>query len=467
MERDDGIRDRYRSWGGPSVPGQRALLIKEREAPLPDVCGQTMLPFGNGRSYGDSCLNDGGVLLDCRGLNRFIGFDQQQGTIACEAGVLLADILDLTVPAGWFLAVTPGTKFVTVGGAIANDVHGKNHHRMGTFGRHVTRLELLRSDGRRLLCSRDAYPEWFAATVAGMGLTGLITWAEFQLLPIGGSAIDQETVRFSSLRDFPALARESDKAFDYSVAWIDSLATGTALGRGLLMRGNHATANLAHKRARQPHFSLPFRPPVPLINRATLRLFNALYYRKQRQVRRRALVPYDSFFYPLDSIAHWNRLYGPGGLYQHQCVLPMADGLAAVQEMLERTQAAGIGSFLTVLKLFGELPSPGLLSFPRPGLSLTLDFANSGAQALALLDDLDLVVRQAGGRVCPYKDGRMSAEVFQASFPQWRAMAPFIDPKFSSSFWRRVTRDAPPAIAAGTFEKSNAATPADRPAVRA
>lgn len=398
------------------------------------------MPYGNGRSYGDSCLNDGGILLDCRGLDRVIAFDPGTGIAKCEAGVLLSQLLELAVPHGWFLPVTPGTKFVTVGGAIANDVHGKNHHRRGTFGCHVRAFELLRSDGERRVCAPNENAQWFRATIGGLGLTGVITWAELQLMPISSDQIDEETIRFGSLDEFVDLARESDATNEYSVAWVDSLAAGDRLGRGLFIRGSHAMGSRATLNARtRSDLCVPFVPPMALINRASLRIFNALYYRKQLRARRRRLVHYEPFFYPLDRIAAWNRMYGPGGLLQHQSVIPHAGGVDVVREMLERTVKAGFGSFLTVLKMFGNVASPGLLSFPRPGLTLTLDFPIKGAATFQLLDELDVLTRAANGVVYPAKDGRMRAASFQAFFPQWREFLPFVDRNFSSSFWRRVT----------------------------
>lgn len=441
-------RDTYQSWGRLPFDRQTAIEVADRSASLPHIEGKTFLPYGNGRSYGDSCLNEGGVLLDCRGLNRVIAFDSEQGVLRCEAGMLISDILEMIVPAGWFLPVTPGTKFVTVGGAIANDVHGKNHHVRGTFGCHVRSFELLRTDGRRLSCSPRDNAEWFGATIGGLGLTGLITWAEIQLMPIGSAAIDQETIRFGSLDEFVALSEESDATFEYSVAWVDSLASGDALGRGLFIRGNHANdPDVSRPRRSQPRISVPFAMPVSLVNRASLTLFNAAYYRKQLRKAHCARVHYDPFFYPLDSIGGWNKLYGPSGMLQHQCLVPMDGGVETISRMLRHSQKAGMGSFLTVLKAFGDVPSPGLLSFPQPGLTLTLDFPNGGAKTRALLQDLDDMVRQVSGRVNPYKDASMSAESYQAFFPNWQQLIPFIDPAFSSSFWRRVTDAENPADA--------------------
>jgi FAD/FMN-containing dehydrogenase len=429
----------YASWG--RLPGRPhpARELFNRSAALPLGADDRALPFGNGRSYGDSCHSDG-VLLDTRALNAIIAFDATTGVLRCEPGLLLSDLFRVIVPAGWFVPVTPGTQFVTIGGAIANDVHGKNHHAKGTFGCHVRSFELLRSDGSRRVCSATAHGDLFSATIGGLGLTGLITWAEIQLIAIKSSSIDQEIIPFGRLDEFVALAQASDADFDYSVAWIDSLASGADLGRGLFIRGNHASEpGPLVAGAGKARLGVPLTPPLPLINRLTLTGFNALYWRQTMGRPKRTRIPYTPFFYPLDAINGWNKLYGPQGLLQHQSVVPAEGGIAVVRELIERTQRARIGSFLTVLKVFGDIPSPGLLSFPKPGLTLTLDFANTGREALRLLDGLDSATIAAGGRVNPYKDARMSAATFAASFPHHQTLTPFIDPAFSSRFWTRVT----------------------------
>jgi len=432
------VTQRYQSWGRyPRMP-QRAVPVRWRDAPLPEL--PACLPFGNGRSYGDSCLIDKGVLLDARGLDRFIAFDPATGVLRCEAGVLLAEILELSVPRGWFLPVTPGTRFVTLGGAIANDVHGKNHHGAGTFGRHVRCFELLRSDGQRLLCSPQQNVDWFAATIGGLGLTGLIGWAEIALKRIASPAIRMETIRFAGLDDFFALSAESDRDFEHTVAWVDCLAQHDALGRGLFMRGNHAPAlGVASPAPSKRRLRVPFELPVSLVNQTSLRLFNGLYYRKQIKKRVQAVTHYEPFFYPLDGVEDWNRIYGPRGFLQYQCVVPHGDGRAAIREILARIATAGCGSFLAVLKIFGNVTSPGWLSFPRPGVTLALDFPNHGETTLRLLAQLDEVVAEAGGAVYPAKDARLSATHFQQFFPRWQELNDYRDPRFSSLFWRRVT----------------------------
>jgi FAD/FMN-containing dehydrogenase len=431
----------YASWGRypRSEPAQAIPLHWRSESPFDRPIGPTVLPYGQGRSYGDACLNNGGVLLDTAGLSRFIAFDREHGVMRCEAGATFDDILATIVPAGWFLPVTPGTKFVSIGGAIAHDVHGKNHHRSGTFGCHVTRFELLRSSGERLLCSPTENPDYFRATIGGLGLTGLIVWAEFRLQPIRNPAIAMERVRFGSLDEFLDLSAESDQGFQYHAAWVDCLARGRDLGRGVLFRGNHA-AEGANARSKPPLARVPFDVPEAALNRLTMKAFNTAYYRSRLTARASATVHYDAFFYPLDRLLDWNRLYGKSGFVQYQCVIPERSSMRAQTiELLERIAAASTGSFLAVLKTFGGIPSPGMMSFPRPGITIALDFPFRGAPTLAFLDSLDSFVAACGGAVYPAKDARMSAASFSAFFPGHTAFSRLVDPKFSSSFWRRVT----------------------------
>ncbi len=430
----------YRSWGRyPPHQSHRVILLYNRHALLPPIkC--SLLAYGNGRSYGDSCLNANGVLLHTRGLDRFIAFNPTTGVIRAEAGVLLAEILDLVTPQGWFLPVTPGTRFVTLGGAIANDVHGKNHHRAGTFGNYVRRFELLRSDGLRLECTPTEHANEFQATIGGLGLTGLITWAEIQLRQIANPWIVQETIRFSNLEAFFALSAESDRDYEYTVAWLDCAAQGNALGRGLFMRGNHAPAGTMHRpNPSRQQWAIPVTPPVSLINGWNLRAFNAAYYHRQLSHRRRFISHYQPFFYPLDGIREWNRIYGSRGFLQYQCVIPSSQSHAAIQELLKRITASGMGSFLAVLKIFGAIQSPGWLSFPQTGATLALDFPNRGATTLALLENLDQIVSAANGRVYPAKDARLAGVCFRQQYPAWQQLQQYRDPQFSSSFWRRVT----------------------------
>ena len=434
---------RYESWGRFPTAKHEAIELRWRDEnlPLPNTAEQSALPYGNGRSYGDVCLNDGGLLFDCRGLDRFISFDSDTGILRCEAGVLLSEILALSVPRGWFLLVTPGTEFVTVGGAIANDVHGKNHHREGTFGCHIRQFELLRTDGTRLICSPQQNADWYAATIGGLGLTGVIVWAEIQLKPVHSAILEQETVRFGNLSDFFSLSDTSDKEYEYTAGWIDCLGRGGNLGRGLFTRANHVESGSGQPpRATRRRLSVPFDSPVALVNSWSIRLFNSLYYRTH-SITRKQKRHFADFLYPLDRIHHWNRIYGRSGFMQYQCVIPRQDATDAIAEMLLRISSARTGSFFSVIKMFGDRTSPGYLSFPQPGATLALDFPNRGTSTLRLLDELDSITRQAGGAVYAAKDSCMSAESFQAYYPQWRRLIPFVDPRLSSGFWRRVTTD--------------------------
>jgi len=428
----------YRSWGGLAARGSTILDARDW-LDAPHRPRRPLLTYGNGRSYGDSCLNDGGTLIDARSLDDILAFDRETGLITCGAGLMLDRLLEIAVPAGWFPPVTPGTAFVTVGGALANDVHGKNHHGAGTFGCHVRAFELARSDGQHLICAPDLNAELFAATIGGFGLTGLVTQVTLQLMPIASAEMAQEVLPFDNLARFFEIAAASDATHDYTVAWIDSLASGRHFGRGVFFRANHAPASDEPPPRMARSLPFPLKPPFPLINRVTLGAFNWLYRNSQPQGGSERRVPYRPFFYPLDRIHDWNRAYGPKGLRQFQCAVPRDGAPETVAEMLRQTLAAGEASFLTVLKLFGDKPSPGLMSFPMPGATLTLDFPNRGERTERLLARLDSLAIAAGGRVNPYKDARMSSATFAASFPRWRDFAAHIDPGFSSDLWRRVT----------------------------
>ncbi len=401
-----------------------------------------LLAHGCGRSYGDVALNDGGRLIDCRGLDRFIAFDRETGILTAEAGVRLADILSVICRpdadgSGWMLPVTPGTRYVTLGGAIANDVHGKNHHGFGTFGCHVVSLELARGDGSRLVCSADGNPELFAATIGGLGLTGLILSAKIRMRRVPGMAVEAQDIRFDCLADYFALAKESDADWEYTAAWIDCLARGRGLGRGIFSRARHAPGHGIEPPLLEPRRAMPFAPPVSLVTPSTVRLFNAAYWRKPLATARRA-GSYEKVLYPLDAIGRWNLVYGPRGFYQFQCVVPRDDMAAVLVELLDIVAASGQGSMLSVLKLFGDKVSPGMLSFPRLGATLALDFVNQGPPTLALLSRLERHVARAGGRLYAAKDALMTAETYRAGYPAINRFRGHIDPRFASGFAKRV-----------------------------
>lgn len=433
------LSDNPESWGRYPRCGSESRWLERVDAALPAVTGKKLLPFGLGRSYGDCCLNDGGVLLRTRTLNRILSFDRAKGVLRSEAGVSLDEILKVIVPAGWFLPVSPGTKYITLGGAIANDVHGKNHHVAGTFGCHVNQFELLRSDGQRLLCSKEENPEWFNATIGGLGLTGLITWGEIRLKPIQNAFISLETVKLRNLEDFLEVSAASDSTFEYTVAWFDGLASECNLGRGIFMRGNHAIdPSLNLEVHSDPGLQMPFDAPNFLLNNLSIKAFNFCYYHRQQRAVKKSKTHYNPFFYPLDSIGRWNRIYGKRGFFQYQCLIPFSAGREPVRKILSIISASNQGSFLGVIKTFGSVSSPGLISFPRPGITLALDFSNNGSRTLGLFRNLDRIVREARGRLYPAKDACMRAEDFRSFYPQWEEFGKFIDPAFSSSFVRRV-----------------------------
>lgn len=415
------------SWRG-DIDSSLTVLLGEYESAL---------PYGMGRSYGDSCLAASNNVFCLRGLNKFIDFNIETGTITAESGVTLGEILDVVIPHGWFLPVTPGTKFVTLGGAIANDVHGKNHHVRGTFGQHVESFELARSNGERVICRPSENSELFCGTIGGLGLTGLIVTATIRLIPIKSSKIVQKSMRFESLKQFMELSEKNDPEHEYSVAWVDCLAKGASLGRGIYTVGNHSLEgglNLSKKNK----LNVPITPPISAVNKITLKAFNSIYLAKHGMSDRRELIDYDPFFYPLDSIYNWNRIYGAKGFQQFQCVIPDLNAYDGISELLNTISQSGMGSFLAVLKRCGEQRSPGLISFPLSGISLALDFPQSNKLTDVLFPKLDSIVREAGGRLYPAKDAHMKKEDFKSFYPNWDKLQEIKDPKLTSKFWRRV-----------------------------
>ena len=434
------MSDLHTSFGLPHAGAQRVTdaadgigLLRSGKARA-----DSLLAYGNGRSYGDTCLNASGTLIDMRSADTLLSFDAQAGLIEAEAGLMLSDIIAYAAPSGWFPAVVPGTRFVTLGGAIANDVHGKNHHRRGTFGKHVESLRLARSDGTVVECSRTENVDLFSATIGGMGLTGLILSAKLRLMRVGSLDVEERVTRFGSLEEYLEIAADADLENEYAVAWIDQLARGKRQGRGLLLTGNHAGEGRLDGTTSRSMLAVPFRSPVNVLSRPFLKLFNEAYFRGKSRRSGPGLSSWASFFFPLDGVRNWNRLYGPRGLLQHQSVVPDAEAHRALPLLFKAARDAGHGSFLTVLKRFGDVASPGMLSFPRPGYTLTLDFPNRGPRTMALMAELDRITVEAGGAVNPYKDARMSAAVFRASFPDWRRVEALRDLAFVSDFWRRT-----------------------------
>jgi len=425
------------SWGRLSADQHEVVALSDPANVSSLVCGRQKLGIahGMGRSYGDVCLNPDGILWLTPRLDHFIAFDDSAGRLVCEAGVLLRDIQRLVIPRGWILPVTPGTQMVTVGGAIANDVHGKNHHVLGSFGDHVQRIKLLRTDGETIECDPQTRSDWFASTIGGLGLTGVIIEAEIQLRRVAGPWLDTETLPYANLDEFFRLADDSEADWEHTVSWIDCISGGG--GRGLFMRGNPIDAGQRPEPKGRKR-TMPLVPPVSLVNHLSLRPFNIAYYNLKKWQAGRSIAHYESFFYPLDNLLEWNRMYGPKGFFQYQSVVPREVGQNAVQAMLKEIARSGDGSFLAVLKTFGNRQPVGMLSFPQPGVTLALDFPNHGERTHKLFERLDAIVREAGGRIYLAKDARMPRDLFEAGYPRLNEFLKYRDPGISSGLSRRL-----------------------------
>ncbi|KPQ01357.1 FAD-binding oxidoreductase [Marinobacter sp. HL-58] len=424
------------SWGRLEAPLHYAVPLS-REKASEQISGPPFpgIAYGMGRSYGDICLNPRGTAWQTTDLNNFISFDDKSGLLRCEAGLLLKDIQKVVVPRGWMLPVTPGTQLITVGGAIANDVHGKNHHRFGTFGDHVQYLRLVRTDSQIVECSTTKNKDWLAATVGGMGLTGVVLEVEIKLRAVDGPWLETETLPYHSLEEFFELADSSEAHWENTVSWIDCL--GGRQGRGIFMRGNPTTASPDFP-PQSKQLNMPFVPPVSLINKLSLKPFNTAYFYLQTRKAGRGISHYQPFFYPLDNIRNWNRMYGPKGFYQYQSVIPRINGLDATRAMLDAIQRSGEGSFLAVLKTFGKRPAAGMMSFPMHGVTLALDFPNKGPHTHQLFKQLDAIVQEAGGRIYPAKDARMPKELFESGYSRLDEFLQYRDLGISSGLSRRL-----------------------------
>ena len=393
---------------------------------------------GLGRSYGDVCLTKNGTMLVATGINRLIEFDPEGGKIVAEAGITLDEILQLITQKGWFLPVVPGTRYITLGGAVANDIHGKNHHKVGSFGNFVKRFGLVRSNGEVLTCSEDLNKDLFHATIGGLGLTGVITWVEISLSPIKSKFIEISTERFEHIQDYWTVNRELEKDWEYTVAWIDCLSNKKKLGRGVFLSGKHTDEATSQINYKDRKITFPLEPPFSFVNSLTGNLANTLYYRVNSS-KKSSIKHYQPFMFPLDAVNKWNRLYGRRGFFQYQCVFPPKGSKYGTEEVLKVIRKSNQKSYLGVVKNFGDIESKGILSFTRPGTTLALDFPNKGEDTLNLFRKLDSIVGELKGALYPAKDARMSGEMFRASFPRYEEFSKFIDPKFSSSFWERVS----------------------------
>ena len=439
-----GLDTSFESWGRyPKYPAHVVSMHWQQDFPA-NIHGlhNGFLPVGMGRSYGDSCLLKDGNLLLMTGMNRLLDFNPETGILTAESGITLAQILDFAVPRGFFLPVTPGTKYVTLGGAIANDIHGKNHEVAGSFGSHVPKFELVRSDGSHRICSPTENLDWYAATIGGLGLTGVITWAQLRLKPIVSRLINYEGIQFHGIDEFLDLKARYSHA-EYNVSWVDCASTGKNFARGVFMAGSHSTVPAELKPSPEPKLVFPFNAPGFLLNSATVSMFNTAFFHKQLKPHVRTLQDYEPFFYPLDAILHWNRGYGKSGLTQFQYAIPWDHAKEGTIAILREITKSGLASFLAVLKAFGDIPSRGMMGFPQAGIMLALDFPIKENRTFPLLQRLGDMTREFGGRLYPAKDAAMTASQFQHFYPQWQQFARFRDSAITSSFWERVTGDTP------------------------
>ncbi len=452
-----GVRRVLSGWGRfPKADTQVLRPERMRELFAAATSLGSMIPRGLGRSYGDASFNSDGNTVLFERLNRFLSFDGDSGVLESEAGVTIDEILSVLVPRGFFPSVTPGTRFVTLGGCLACDVHGKNHHREGSISKHVLDFHLLTARGAEIRCSREENPELFWATFGGMGLTGCITRVRMQMKPIETSYFVIAHQRAECLDEVLRLFDESDKGYQYSVAWIDCLAKGRSLGRSVIMRGNPARLDDLPARMRpQPlrvfdatHFSVPFNFPRFVLNRTSVRAFNGLYFRRHPRRARNELQDYGKFFYPLDGVRDWNRIYGRAGFVQYQCVFPLCNAERGLSQALTLLSQSALSSFLAVLKRLGPSEQDQLLSFPMEGYTLALDLPWRGASLLELLDRLDALVIEHEGRVYLAKDARMSASTFRQMyhrFESWLEIKRDVDPEnmFTSDLSRRLQLGSP------------------------
>lgn len=437
------MEKRLANWGNyPQISCDETTFSQEEQVQDFISTHSSVIARGNGRCYGDASLAQHSV--STLKYDKVLAFDTTKGIFECQSGITLDQILDIIVPQGWFLPVTPGTKFITVGGAVASDVHGKNHHVDGSFSGHIIDMDVITGNKETITCSAEDHPDLFWATCGGMGLTGIITRVRFSLKKISTAYIRQKQIKAHNLEDLIRLFEEY-KDYTYSMAWIDCLQKGDTFGRGILIVGEHANPEELNEQQRKAplelpakrKLSVPFNLPSFALNTLTVKAFNWLYYLKNTRREINNVIPYEPFFYPLDAILHWNRGYGKAGFVQYQFVLPLErkEGLVAI---LQKISDAGLGSFLAVLKVFGKQDS--LISFPMEGYTLALDFpVRKGL--FEFLDQLDEIVLQYGGRLYLSKDARMKQEVFWQSYPNAQKFADIIKTYNGTKLFRSVQSD--------------------------
>lgn len=427
------MNKKYISWGNYPKSDQNGHPFNKK------YLNSSFLPFGRGRSYGDSCLNSSGKVLDSSENTSIISFDSSNGIIEVGSGTTFQMVASYVIPYSFFLPVTPGTQFATIGGGVANDVHGKNHHKVGSFGNHVISFKMIRH-GELIECSRHKNSDIFYATIGGLGLTGYITSVKFKLKKIVNTFIDVENIKFNSLEEFFQLSHESSTDYEYLVSWIDCTSSSKDNCKGIFSRGNHSTnTKLGLTKKNKIRFKYPFKQKQSLVNKITVKPFNFLYYNKQLKKYTKKVEYYENFFYPLDSILNWNNMYGSGGFLQHQSIIPKKDAIKTLSLMLKLIKDSSQGSFLVVLKVMGDTKSEGLLSFPSEGVTLAIDFAYRGQSTISLVQKLNDIAVNAYGKVYPAKDACMSSENFKSSYSKWSLFKEYKDKNINSDFWKRVS----------------------------
>jgi|TARA_B110000305_G_scaffold237154_1_gene299861 FAD/FMN-containing dehydrogenase len=423
------------SWGNTSKSTHEIHNLFDKESSKKLIArNMNGIVYGMGRSYGDVCLNPGGIAWKNSSLDKLLSLDEKLGILECESGVTLKFLQEFLIPKGWMLPVSPGTQYVSVGGAVANDIHGKNHHQSGSFGTHVLEITLLRSSGESIICSQNTNKDWFEATIGGIGLTGIIYSCKIQLRKIHGPWLETESIPFHNLEGFFELSDSSETNWEYTAAWIDCMSKGDT--RGIFERGRHISIS---KEFKKKVIKFPFTPPFSLVNKLSLRLFNPLYffYKKTFSGKKR-IQHYTKFLHPLDNILHWNKMYGPRGFYQFQCVIPLDNRKEIITKILRLISESQSGSFLAVLKTFSNFEPEGLLSFAEPGVTLALDFPNQGKKTKKLFHDLEAIVKSSKGKIYLAKDLLMTRETFESSYPGLNTFKKFRDINLSSQMSKRL-----------------------------